>query len=225
MDSQDKYFIGSYIEHLYGGKILFYGNERATYEMYVRKIWNQFCIDSGVGCIPNINGLTDALQRAFGYTLGIQYDPAETRVTTKNGTWYITNIKHGLLIAPFPRFKTPQYHSNLRREMNIQKTPEVIADVIREFDEFLPIIGLLVNEKSIEVEKDRKLQNLVLTTAKGLVDTLISNGQIELKSYPKVYQTFKGEFIRVDIDGSNKLSFGCRLKNLEKELLERFKKK
>ena len=225
MDSQDKYFIGSYIEHLYGGKILFYGNERTTYEMYVRKIWNQFCIDSGVGCIPNINGLTDALQRAFGYTLGIQYDPAETRVTTKNGTWYITNIKHGLLIAPFPRFKTPQYHSDLRREMNIQKTPEVIADVIREFDEFLPIIGLLVNEKSIEVEKDRKLQNLVLTTVKGIIDTLISNGQIELQSYPKVYQTFKGEFIRVDIDGSNKLSFGCRLNNLEKELLERFKKK
>lgn len=73
--------------------------------------------------------------------------------------------------------------------------------------------------------KDRKLQNLVLTTAKGVVDTLINNGKIELQSYPKIYQTFKGKFIRVDIDGSNKQSFGCRLKNLEKELLERFKKK
>jgi hypothetical protein len=82
-------------------------------------------------------------------------------------------------------------YSDLRREMNIQNTLEVIADVIREFDEFLPIIGLLVNEKSIEVEKGRKLQNLVLTTAKGIVDTLISNGQIELQSYPKIYQTFK----------------------------------
>lgn len=132
-----------------------YGNERATYEMYVRKIWNQFYIDSGVGCIPNINGLTDALQRAFDYTLGIQYARTETIVTTKNGTWYITNIKHGLLIAPFPRFKIPEYHSNLRREMKIQKTPEVIADVIKEFYDFLPIIGLLVNEKSIEVEKNR----------------------------------------------------------------------
>ena len=222
MNDQDKYFIGSYVERLCGGSIYVPDDKAGAYEHYVRNIWMQFCIDTGVAVIPSMNGLVYALQKAFDYPLTVQSNGHCTTVATENTTWYFSKIQYGILIAPVPRFSIPRYHSHIRREMNIQKTSESIADVIKEFDGFLPVIELLIEEMHKENEKEKMHHQLMVTTAKGILDTLISEGRITLDRYPEIEQTFTGEFIRFNFWGSEIPNFGCRLKNLEQELIERF---
>jgi hypothetical protein len=62
----------------------------------------------------------------------------------------------------------------------------------------------------------------MVTTAKGILDSLLNEGKIKLDSYPEIKQTYTGEFIRFSFRDSQKDDFGCRLKYLERELLERF---
>ena len=222
MDNQDKYFIGSYVERLCGGSIYVPDDKANACEHYIRNIWMQFCIDTGVAVIPSLNGLVDAVQRAFDYPLNIRIDEPFTTVTTKNTTWYFTRIRYGILVAPVPRFVIPRYHSHIRREMNIPKTPETIADIIREFDSFIPVIDYLVEEKHKENEKEKMHRKMMVTTAKAILDSLLDQSRIKLDCYPEIEQTYTGEFVRFYFRGSKIPGFGCRVKNLEKELIERF---
>jgi hypothetical protein len=43
--------------------------------------------------------------------------------------------------------------------MNIPKTPESITDVIKEFDSFIPVIELLVEEKHLESQREKIIDN------------------------------------------------------------------
>ena len=223
MNSQDKYFIGSYIERLCNQGI--YANEEndeITKCYYIHRIWMQFCIDTGVAVIPHMRGLVEALQKAFDYPLAVQHNDTYITLTNKNATLYFTNINNWILIAPVPTFTVPMYHSHIRREMNIPKTPESITDVIKEFDSFIPVIELLVEEKHLESQREKMHRQLMVTTAKGILDSLLNEGKIKLDSYPEIKQTYTGEFIRFSFRDSQKDDFGCRLKYLERELLERF---
>ena len=221
MEENDKYCIGRYVEKILNMEFPGESEQKYIYYFGVRMTWAMLCQEYSIKYLPYKEEVISILEKRLGKSSRVEANPSVTKITTPNSEWYFAQMKDGYRIIPVTDHKVPIHHVGEQQWLNIDITPEVIADIMIEFEKFLPVIEYNASQKYLELQNEKMSHTMMITAAKGIFESLRRDNKIKIDCDPEI-EHYYGEFVILSFWGAKTERFSCSLKFLEKELLERF---
>ena len=137
----------------------------------------------------------------------------QLKLTLAHGTWYLERARGGYYILP-------EYRAGRRSLTRLDA--DVAADLILNFDQYIPQIFKLADEELRRRKKAMLAAEIIQSSVKGIITSLIKAGSIQVPGKPYV-RGINPNKIHIYFENSPDV-ITCSLEKIEERLIKKYGK-